>query len=106
MCRSVLRSLPVAALLALASCGGSGSDSSAPLTGAEIYERSCATCHGDDGAGFVGPGVIGVHDRLPEAEIIAVIANGRVGEGAMPGWRNQYSAEEIAAVAEYLRTFG
>ncbi len=108
MLRPAARSaLAVIAALVLASCGGSGSGSSEPLTGAEIYERSCATCHADDGGGFVGPSVVGVHDRLPEAEIIDIIANGRVGErGAMPGWSNQYSAEEIAAVTDYLRTFG
>lgn len=107
MLRTALRSLPVIALLTLASCGGSDSASSEPLTGAEIYDRSCATCHADNGGGFVGPPVVGVHERLPEAEILGIIANGRVGEtGAMPGWSNQYSAEEIATVAEYLRTLG
>ena len=107
MRRTAIRSLPVVSLLVLASCGGSGSGSAEPLTGAEIYDRSCATCHADDGGGFVGPPVIGVHERLPEAEIIDIIANGRVGEtGAMPGWSNQYSAEEIATVADYLRTLG
>lgn len=95
-------------MFVLASCGGSGSGSSGePLTGAEIYDRSCATCHADDGGGFVGPPVVGVHERLSEVEIVDVIANGRVGEtGAMPAWSNQYSADEIAAVAEYLRTLG
>ena len=107
MRRVALRALPLLTLLALAACGGSDSGGGEPLTGAEIYERSCATCHADDGGGFVGPPVVGVHERLPEAEIIDIIANGRVGEtGAMPGWSNQYSADEIATVTEYLRTLG
>lgn len=104
---TVPRLLSPLLVLVLAACGGSGSGASEPLTGEEVYVRSCATCHADDGSGFVGPSVIGVHDRLPEAEIIDIIANGRVGEvGAMPGWRGQYTQAEIAAVAEYMRTLG
>ncbi|MEO1060245.1 MAG: cytochrome c [Actinomycetota bacterium] len=105
---SSLRLFLPLAVLALAGCGGgSGSGASEPLTGAEVYARACATCHADDGGGFVGPPLVGIHDRLPEAEIMAVIANGRVGEiGAMAGIANQYSSDEIAAVTEYLRTLG
>ncbi|MEM8903541.1 MAG: cytochrome c [Actinomycetota bacterium] len=100
--------------LGLVACGG-GSDSASgsgggadpAVVGAEIYERSCATCHGADGGGFVGPPVVGVHDRLDDAAILDVIANGRIGEvGQMPGWSGQYSPAELAAVAEHLRTLG
>lgn len=98
--------------LGVAACGGEAESASSggPVTeadAAEIYGASCATCHGNDGGGFVGPPLTGVHDRLSAEEISAVIANGRVGEaGAMPAWSDRYSPEEIAAVTEYLRTFG
>lgn len=114
--RTPLRSPLLALLLAfvIAACGGDGggenadSDGAAtPAAAAEIYAAVCATCHGDDGGGFVGPPLVGVHDRLSASEISDVIANGRAGEaGSMPAWSSRYSPEQIAAVTEYLRTFG
>lgn len=105
---AILMTLLSALLVVLvAACGGSDGGDAGPQSGGDIYAASCATCHADDGSGFVGPPLVGVHDRLSVPEIETVIADGRAGEaGSMPAWSGRYTDEEISAVAEYLRSFG
>ena len=72
--------------------------------GAELYEISCAGCHGDKGEGAVlGPavGTPGSNSALElnDDQIFGAI---RVGPGTMPG--NPYlTAEQIASLVHYLR---
>lgn len=87
--------------------GGGGGDEAAetgPASGEEIFTGNCASCHGADGGGGVGPAVAGgaVVEAYPEIEDeIAVITDGR---GGMPAFGGPLSPEEIRAVAEYTRT--
>lgn len=67
-------------------------------------EWSCGTCHvlADAGAtGAVGPSLDG-NPQLTRAFTIAVIAEGG---GAMPGFGGLMSAEEIAALSDYIVAF-
>jgi polyvinyl alcohol dehydrogenase (cytochrome) len=83
---------------------GSGADegtADGPATGEDVYQRSCAACHGGTGEGSSGPSLVGVDDRLTRAEHVAVVRDGR---GTMPGWQDNLTAEEIDAVVEYERT--
>ena len=91
----------VVAALALAGCS-SGSEAR-PTTGKGIYEANCATCHGVDGQGGVGPELAGVvADKYPNIEDqIAVVTNGK---GRMPSWRGDLTPKEIRKVVEYTRT--
>lgn len=92
------------AAVAVTACGGGGSDEATrPTTGPEIYKAYCLTCHGVDGQGFVGPRLAGVMvDRYPNIDDqIAVVTNGI---GAMPGWGDRLSADEIRKVVEFERT--
>ena len=84
-----------------AGCGGGGE--AQPTTGKGIYEAHCATCHGVDGQGGVGPELAGVvATKYPNVEDqIAVVTNGK---GEMPSWRGQLTTEEIRKVVEYTRT--
>jgi mono/diheme cytochrome c family protein len=71
--------------------------------GADVYAASCASCHGPDGGGGVGPALGGgaVVDSYPdEADQVAVITDGR---GGMPAFGDALSAEEIQAVTSYTR---
>ena len=102
---SLVMSLAVLAA-AVAACGGSSSssDSATPsggavatVKGAEMYATFCAGCHGADGTGGAGgPAVTGLSDA---AQIESVVSNG---EGGMPGFTDQMSADQITAVSDYL----
>ena len=82
---------------------GSAAAGSGPRTGAQIYQSSCAVCHGPDGEGGVGPELGGgaAVAAFPDvADQVAVVANGR---GAMPSFNRTLTPQEIEAVVEYTR---
>jgi mono/diheme cytochrome c family protein len=83
--------------------GGGGGDDEAS-TGAEIYASNCATCHGADGGGGVGPQLSdgAVIEAYPNAVDEAIVIND--GRGAMPGFEGELTPEQIVAVVEYTRT--
>lgn len=73
------------------------------VTGRDVYQRSCASCHGASGGGGAGPALDGgrMVEAYPDlADQVDVIANGR---GAMPAFGERLSAEEVEAVARYTR---
>ena len=63
----------------------------------EIFSSNCASCHGDDLSGDVGPDLTSVGGELSEDEIHDVIMNGK---GAMPA--GLVGGEEADALAEWL----
>ncbi|MEX0665935.1 MAG: cytochrome c [Acidimicrobiia bacterium] len=71
--------------------------------GAAIYDANCASCHGGDGGGGLGPTLAGtVTKTFPDIE--DQIAFVGAGEGAMPGFDGELSDEQISQVVEYTRT--
>lgn len=73
------------------------------LDGAALFADHCASCHGAEGNGGVGPQLAGGVSavRFPDAaDQEAVVAAGRNG---MPGFDATLSAAEIAAVVAYAR---
>ena len=91
----------IAAPSALA--GGGGSD------GAAIYKAKCAMCHGPDGAGQTTMGkslklrALGSADvqKQTDAELVKWIADGK---GKMPAYKSKLTADEIAALVDFIRT--
>jgi len=81
--------------------GGNGGETTAPAdntAAAEgIYAQSCASCHGQNLEGGVGPELATVGSRLDAAGIEDVIINGR---NAMPG--GLIKGDDAKAVAEWL----
>src|SRR5262245_62872816 len=79
---------------AVAACGGGGSAEARPTTGRAIYKANCATCHGADGQGFVGPALAGLMvDKYPNVDDqIAVVTDGR---RSMPSFGGRLTAAEI-----------
>jgi mono/diheme cytochrome c family protein len=74
------------------------------VDGATVFGDNCATCHGGDGSGGIGPRLAGgrVVTVYPDpADQVAVVTNGRAG---MPAFGRRLTEEEIAAVVEYTRT--
>ena len=86
---------------------GARSDPPAPVagnrnekTGAELYDKKCAICHGADlsGAPPNYPGLVGVRSRLGDAQVLNTIHNGK---GRMPAFPN-LSDDETAAILRFL----
>lgn len=73
-------------------------------TGYDVYNASCAQCHGVGGGGGVGPRLAGrVTEAFPNLDDhVAVITEGRSGTN-MPAFGDRLTAEEIVAVARYER---
>ena len=81
--------------------GGSGASGGSP--GQQLFAENCATCHGADGQGAVGPRLAGtVTQRFPNIDDqIALVTNGT---GGMPSFKSKLTAKEIQEVVEYTRT--
>lgn len=63
----------------------------------EIFAGNCASCHGDDLSGGMGPDLTAVGGTLSEDEINKVIVEG---QGSMPG--GLVGGDEAAVLAEWL----
>lgn len=76
-------------------------------TGASVYGRHCASCHGVDGEGLIGPSLIDdewTHGGSPR-EIAASIRDG-IPEKGMPPWDNMLRQDEISAVTGFIVSLG
>lgn len=72
-------------------------------TGAELYSQFCSRCHAADLSGGIGP-ALGAGSELvdrPDSYVSAVLANGR---GSMPAFGNTLTDQQIARVAQFIRT--
>ena len=90
----------LALTLLLAACGGGESTST---DGAELYQQSCAACHGASGLGGSGGAAIGPGSNaatLTDTELAAVIRNG---QGIMPGFPN-LSDTQVEAIVVFVRS--
>jgi len=82
--------------------GGGGASAGGP--GAEVFSSRCASCHGSDGGGGIGPRLSGgaVVDAYPDiVDEIEVVTDGK---DAMPAFGDRLTAKEIEQVVEYTRT--
>ncbi len=106
------RAVPAAALLLLASAATAGDEpgpggykSPAPVTGEQVYKAICQACHMADAKGGSGaatiPALAGNPNLAVAAYPVMMVVNGR---GAMPSFRDTLKPEQIANVANYVRT--
>jgi cbb3-type cytochrome c oxidase subunit III len=80
---------------------------------AKIFAKSCSPCHGKEGepnAVFAKQGVRNFKDAAwqkatTDAQIVTTIREGKKGT-MMASFEKQLSAEEIKALAAYVRTLG
>ena len=69
-----------------------------------LYAQNCATCHGTQRTGAMGPALLPESlERLRPAEAVKVITEGRVAT-QMPAFKQQLRVDEITALATYIRT--
>jgi len=81
-----------------------GIDVPAEIDAAAVFGASCASCHGGDGSGGIGPPLktARIVSRFPAAaDQVAVVTDGR---GGMPSFGSRLSVAQIGAVVEYTRT--
>lgn len=92
---------------------------STPRTGRQVYESTCATCHGPDGKGGVNAELEKIvtppdfsdcrfANREADADWLAVAHNGGPVRGfspLMPPWGATYTTPELEAAVAHLRTF-
>jgi mono/diheme cytochrome c family protein len=71
-------------------------------SGRQVYMRNCARCHGGDANGKKGPALVG--RSLNQDEIEEMVSAGQ--PSRMPAFGKQLSADEISAVAAYVRSLG
>ncbi len=70
--------------------------------GKQIFAAQCASCHGFDGSGQLGPNLHGVLARRGDAGIFSVVRNGT---GAMPPVMS-LNDQRVWQVVGYVRTLG
>jgi mono/diheme cytochrome c family protein len=84
-------------------------DATAIAAGEATYGSSCAMCHGSDGAGSISSAPdFTVPEfqsglRSDSGQFLCVVAQG---EGAMPGWKETLSIEEMWQVLTYIGSLG
>lgn len=77
--------------------GGDGA-SSGDVDAEGIAQNSCASCHGEDFSGGMGPALAGT--SLGEEEFTDIVRNG---QGSMPAFgEDQVSDEELTALYEFF----
>ena len=70
----------------------------------ELYAQHCASCHGADRLGGMGPALLPeTLGRMKSEALAAVIAHGRPAT-QMPGFAGSLGADEIGALAELIRS--
>lgn len=116
--KNLLLALGLGTTLALAACGGSDDSSSGDSSSTKeestmnddssktetavdaekIFANNCASCHGNNLEGNVGPNLTKVGSKYSSEEIQEIIKNGK---GQMPAGILKED-EEIVAVADWL----
>jgi hypothetical protein len=93
-------------------------DPNAVAAGKVLYEDYCIDCHGEGGAGDIGPSLVdgmimNVEGDLSDAHYFAIISNGleegmviegRSAEGGMPDFGEDMSKEDIWSTITYIRS--
>lgn len=90
-----------AQLLALAD------DADAVSNGGQVYTSYCASCHGPDGGGLIGPNLADaywIHGGSPEA-VYKTIAEGVLAKG-MPPWEKSLKPDQLTNVTAYVLSLG
>lgn len=67
--------------------------------GASVFAANCATCHGPQGGGGVGPQLAGNRRAANESNVRNAVQFGR---GMMPGFQATLNADELEAVVQFV----
>ncbi len=90
--------------LALSLLGPRSSRAASPMSdnAAALYKTKCAACHGADGSGNtpVGKKLKAGDLRSPKGDVYQIIARGK---GKMPAFEKSLGADNVKALADYIR---
>jgi cytochrome c oxidase cbb3-type subunit 3 len=78
-------------------------DPAATSAGQQVFTSYCASCHGPDGGGLIGPNLADdywIHGGAPE-DVYRTIAEGVLAKG-MPPWEKSLKPEQMTAVTAYV----
>lgn len=80
-------------------------DATVIATGKNLFETNCAACHAKDGGGGVGPNLTDGF-WLHQGDIKSIFKSIKYGwkEKGMKSWKDDFSAKQIAALANYVCT--
>ncbi len=83
---------------------GTALDMQTEVSGAELFEISCARCHGSDGKGGKGPNLASEKRQAKwkesDEKLVRKITNGGF---IMPSFKKKLKPEEIQAIADHVR---
>jgi len=99
-----VRSALLLVVFALALVAVACSDPVEGKYGEDLFNATCAHCHGADLGGGIGPSIgpgSNAATNLSDEQLAGVI---QIGPGAMPSYRSRLDAEQIASVIGYLRS--
>jgi len=70
--------------------------------GKEVFAERCASCHGPDGKGGIGPDLTGKSFKYGRTapEVTLSVMDGR--PGGMPGFKNDLSREKLEGVVQFV----
>jgi cytochrome c oxidase cbb3-type subunit 3 len=73
--------------------------------GATHYAAQCASCHGNEGQGLIGPNLTDAYwlHGGTNVDVFNIISQGVVAQG-MPPWEAVFSAEERAELVVFIRS--
>lgn len=75
-----------------------------PASGEAIFAGNCATCHGPNAEGGIGPSLVSAEMKAKDDDHYRqVITNGVTGT-AMPAWGGRLSTQDIEDVIAFLRS--
>ncbi len=72
-------------------------------TGKQMFETSCASCHGFDAGGGVGPNIQRVPATRGDDEVVKIIKNGVPGTG-MPAFEGTLTDAQARQIVAYIRS--
>ncbi len=93
-------------------------DPKAIARGADLYAKNCASCHGADAKGDIGPSLVDdefLYEKgdLPDDDYFEITNNGtsegtvedgRVAKGGMPGFKDSLKKDDIWSIVSFLRS--
>jgi WD40 repeat protein len=104
MLTPVSRLYPVALVTAVMAAVMMIMPATANASSAELYAEHCASCHGADRLGAIGPALLPENlQRLKKTDAIDVIGHGRIAT-QMPAFGDKLSAEQIQSLVDLVYT--
>lgn len=68
-----------------------------------VFKKNCASCHGREGEGKVGPNLTDdVYKNVTHVEDIAKVISNGAGGNAMPAWKTKLHPNEVVLLAAYV----